>query len=73
MPRSIVPATAPIVRMPSESDMELEPTKHATDVDELHDAVLHATPKTTTLDVNSYEPKLKPVTVTDAPPDCATF
>jgi uncharacterized Rossmann fold enzyme len=64
-----VPAIAEIVRMPAVMAESVASDVHCTDVDEDHAAVAHAAAASSAVAVMSVVPKLRPVTVTEDPPD----
>jgi hypothetical protein len=68
-----VPATAPTVTAIPSWSACCELPKHPTDVDDVHDAVMHGASDSPTLAVSPATPNDSPVTVTDACPLCGAF
>jgi hypothetical protein len=70
---SSLPTTAPVVIAIARLAAAAASVRHCTLVAELQDPVVHIAPESIALDVMSYTPKLRPVTVTEDSPLSAPF
>jgi hypothetical protein len=70
---SSLPTTAPVVIVIVRIAAAAASVRHCTLVAELQDPVVHIAPETIALDVMSYTPKVRPLTVTEVSPLNAPF
>ena len=70
---SSLPTTAPVVIVIVRIAAAAASVRHCTLVAELQDPVVHTAPETIALDVMSYTPKVRPLTVTEVSPLDAPF